>query len=269
MNKLKIRLTLLAAMLAYTAASHAAINIQTSYVGDAGNTADSTGYGAVSYGYHVGTYEVTNSQYVSFLNAKGATNAHGLYNPNMDTWSSGGILQDGASGSFTYRVKSGMGDRPVNFVGFWDAARFSNWLTNGQGNGSTETGVYTLGDVTNPLNDTVTRNAEAWNAGGVAVASEDEWYKAAYFSLWVLEEIRTAIGFIQRQATASRPQMRITIPPLISQMWALTATIRVTMAPTIKAETRGSGMNRSLIFIVACEAGRSMSTKAICSPLLG
>lgn len=85
----------------------------------------------MSYGYHIGTYEVTNSQYVSFLNATAATNTHGLYNPNMNSDSLGGIQQSGTSGSFTYSVKTGMGNRPVNYVSFWDAARFTNWLTTG------------------------------------------------------------------------------------------------------------------------------------------
>ena len=31
-----------------------------------------------------------------------------------------------------------MGNKPVNYVSFWDAARFANWLTNGQGSGGTE-----------------------------------------------------------------------------------------------------------------------------------
>jgi formylglycine-generating enzyme required for sulfatase activity len=93
----------------------------------------------------------------------------------------GGIQQDGVSGSFSYSVKPGFGDKPVNYVSFWDAARFTNWLTNGQGSGDTESGVYNLGGVTSPTNSTITRNAAAWNAGGVAVASENEWYKAAYY----------------------------------------------------------------------------------------
>lgn len=66
---------------------------------------------------------------------------------------------------------------PVNFVSFWSAARFTNWLTTGD----TETGVYMLGNVTNPINNTITRDATAWANGGVAIASENEWYKAAYY----------------------------------------------------------------------------------------
>jgi sulfatase modifying factor 1 len=123
---------------------------------------------------------VTNSQYVSFLNATGSTNAHGVYNSNMNSSVHGGIQKSGISGSFTYSVKGGMGEKAVNYVSFWDAARFTNWLTNGQGSGSTETGVYIL-TADGITNNTITRNATAWDAGGVAVASENEWYKAAYY----------------------------------------------------------------------------------------
>jgi hypothetical protein len=73
-------------------------------------------------------------------------------------------------------VKSGFGDKPVNFVSFWDAARFTNYLTTGD----TESGVYVL-TPTGISNNTITRNETAWNAGGVAVVSDDEWYKAAYY----------------------------------------------------------------------------------------
>ena len=62
------------------------------------------------------------------------------------------------------------------------AIRFDNWLNNGQGNGDTETGAYTLG----PLNalgvptngDGITRNAGAT----IFLPSENEWYKAAYYN---------------------------------------------------------------------------------------
>ena len=37
-----------------------------STVGNPGNDADSTGYGAVDYSYNIGTYDVTVSQYVAF-----------------------------------------------------------------------------------------------------------------------------------------------------------------------------------------------------------
>ena len=54
--------------------ANAAIVIDTVFVGDAGNPSDTTGYGSVSYGYYIGTYEVTNAQYAMF-------NPHPLCHP--------------------------------------------------------------------------------------------------------------------------------------------------------------------------------------------
>ena len=180
MSKLNISLKLLAAMLASAVASHASINIETVYVGDAGNLADSTGYGAVSYDYHVGTYEVTNAQYVSFLNAKAKSDPNNLHKSDWAANSNYGIERLGSDGNYSYQPKTGMANKPVAFVTFWDAARFSNWLTNGQGAGDTESGIYSLTTL-GIADNTVTRNQAAWNAGGVAIANEDEWYKAAYY----------------------------------------------------------------------------------------
>lgn len=87
----------------------------------------------------------------------------------------GGIQRSGSSGSFSYTATKP--HAPVNYVSFWDAARFANWLKTGD----TETGVYNLGGVTNPVNSTITRDTTAWANGGVAIASENEWYKAAYY----------------------------------------------------------------------------------------
>jgi MYXO-CTERM domain-containing protein len=123
---------------------------------------------------------VTNAQYAAFLNAVAATDTFALYSPSM-AGSTGGITRSGSPGSYTYSTVTGRANNPVNFVSFWDATRFANWLHNGQPTGpqnaaTTEDGAYTLGGVTNPVNASVTRNAGAqW-----AVTSEDEWYKAAY-----------------------------------------------------------------------------------------
>jgi formylglycine-generating enzyme required for sulfatase activity len=59
----------------------------------------------------------------------------------------------------------------VNFVSFFDAMRFTNWLHNGQGSADTETGAYTIG---NGVNEVRSTNAKYW------IPSLDEWYKAAY-----------------------------------------------------------------------------------------
>jgi sulfatase modifying factor 1 len=156
----------------------AQVTIPTVTIGNPGNAPDPlTGnfYGSVAYTYNIGTTEVTNAQYAAFLNAKAATDTYSLYNPNM-AGTFGGITRSPGSGPFNYATVPGRENNPVNFVSFWDATRFANWLHNGQGSGDTETGAYTLGGVTNPVNASVNRIA-GWQW---AVTSEDEWYKAAY-----------------------------------------------------------------------------------------
>jgi MYXO-CTERM domain-containing protein len=130
--------------------------------------------GSVAYTYNIGSTEVTNAQYAAFLNAKAASDPFALYNTSM-AGSFGGITRSGSAGSYTYSTVSGRANNPVNYVSFWDATRFANWLHNGQGNGDTETGAYTLTPGGISAN-TITRNA-GWQW---AVTSENEWYKAAY-----------------------------------------------------------------------------------------
>ncbi len=160
-------------------------------VGNPGNAADpATGslYGSVPYTYQIGKYDVTAGQYTAFLNAVAKTDTYGLYSSGMAVVGSGGtygcgIVQSGSSGSYTYAVATAYQNYPVNYVSWGDAARFSNWLQNGQptgaqGAGTTETGAYTLnGAITNAALMAVTRNAGAT----YVIPSENEWYKAAYY----------------------------------------------------------------------------------------
>ena len=176
----------LAMVLLAAGAVQAAITLETVPVGNAGNAPDTrimtdgtTGCGSVAYSYNIGKYEVTAGQYTAFLNAVAATDTYGLYSTSM--WSSTTgckIQQTGSSGSYNYTVASDWANRPVNYVSLWDATRFANWLNNSQGGaGTTEYGAYTLTSA-GITNNTITRNAGAqW-----AVASEDEWYKAAYYN---------------------------------------------------------------------------------------
>jgi sulfatase modifying factor 1 len=172
-NKKNIIAALFAVVLASLNA-HATITIDTVTVGNPGNANDSTGFGAVSYTYNIGTYEVSLLQYATFLNAVAATDTYSLWDPNMATdLNVAGISRSGSSGSYTYSV-IGDGNRPVTYVSWFDAARFTNWLGNGQGSGSTETGAYTLNAATSGI---ILKNTGAtyW------IPSENEWYKAAYY----------------------------------------------------------------------------------------
>ena len=166
-----------AALLSSLAApAHAAPAYDWLTVGDPGNTADDTTYGAVADAFQIMKYEWTNSQYTDFLNSVAATDTYSLYNADMGSNARGGITQSGTSGAYTYAVKTNMGDKPVNYVSWFDAARVSNWLVNGgTSSSSTETGAYTLSGSTSG-------NAPALNSGATFyVPTEDQWYKAAYY----------------------------------------------------------------------------------------
>lgn len=159
-------------------------------MGDAGNLPDKAyalnnpdglGFGAVDYDFRIGTYEVTNEQYAEFLNAVAASDPYKLYHNQMGDNFRGGITRTGTNGNYVYAAKDAMGNKPVNYISYYDAVRFANWLHNGQGSGSTETGAYNLGQVNSngePLDPAnVTRQPGAiW-----FLPSENEWYKAAYY----------------------------------------------------------------------------------------
>ncbi|MGB2820548.1 MAG: SUMF1/EgtB/PvdO family nonheme iron enzyme [Phycisphaerae bacterium] len=138
-------------------------------------TDGTSGYGKVEYPYNIGKHEVTNAQYAEFLNAVAASDPRGLYNPAMGG-GRGGITRSGPDGFYSYQAITDRANKPVNYVSFWDACRFANWLNNGRGGGDTETGAYTLTPEGIAAN-TIIRN-EDWKW---AVTSEDEWYKAAYY----------------------------------------------------------------------------------------
>ena len=174
-------------VLGFCAVTQANIVIDTVPVGNPGNPANTTSYCAVGYIYRMGTYEVTAGQYTEFLNAVAATDTYGLYNPIMDydvnfSYWGCNIKRAGSSGAYSYSVPVDWVNRPVNFVSWGDAARFANWMNNGQPTGAqgpttTEDGSYYLnGATSNAALRTVARKANAtW-----VVPSEDEWYKAAY-----------------------------------------------------------------------------------------
>jgi sulfatase modifying factor 1 len=163
-----------------------AVTIETVAIGDKGNTADTqimsdntTGYGSVSYNYNIGKYEVTAEQYTAFLNAvANVSDVYGLYDSyGMQSWDGCKIQRTSVTGGYSYSVASDYANLPVNNVSYWDACRFVNWLNNGQGNSSTETGAYTLDGYTGTDGHDISRNAGAsW-----ALTSEDEWYKAAHY----------------------------------------------------------------------------------------
>jgi formylglycine-generating enzyme len=165
------------------------VTIDYAEVGNPGNAAQgTTGWGSVASVFKMATKETSNSQYVEFLNKVDAagTNPNGVYNALMGTDPVGGVTFSGtASSGSKYTVKSGTApsgvaytDMPVVFTSWFSAARFANWLQNGQTTGTAgmETGAYTL-------NGQTSGNAPARNPGAqVWIPSRDEWYKAAFYS---------------------------------------------------------------------------------------
>ena len=119
----------------------AAVTVDWVTVDNPNNASDNpTGYGAVPYTYQISRNETTIAQYTAFLNAVAASDPYGLYDASMTDSSIAGISRNGTSGTYTYSVM-GTGDRPITYVSWFDAARFANWMHNGQGSGSTETGA--------------------------------------------------------------------------------------------------------------------------------
>jgi formylglycine-generating enzyme required for sulfatase activity len=167
------------------AATASAITIPTVPVGNAGNPNQSAPfpYGGVAYDYRIGTTEVTVAQYTAFLNAVAATDTYGLYDFQFVLGvGSHGIVRNGSAGSYTYSTIFSP-NYPLTYVTWGAAARFANWLHNGQPSGAqdattTEDGAYTLnGAVERGDLIDVTRNAGArW-----FIPSENEWFKAAYY----------------------------------------------------------------------------------------
>lgn len=164
-------------------------------VGNPGNAADISGDGAGGYGdgepaivgrvrytYRISKYEVTAGQYTEFLNAVARSDPYGLYNADMQAEYGCQIERLGSDGSYTYQVAADWQDRPVNYVSWGDAARFSNWLHNGQPTGAqesntTEDGAYRLdGATSSTALLAVRRELDAT----YVIPSESEWYKAAY-----------------------------------------------------------------------------------------
>lgn len=127
-------------------------------IGNVGNAADSTGYGAVVYDYSIGKYEVTNSQWNTFVSVAGAPtgNPSNAYDESA-YWTGTNI--------------------PTNRVSWYEAAQFCNYLTSGD----KYSGAYNFDQSGNFLG---IERESAVSAYGIAyvLPTEDEWYKAAYYT---------------------------------------------------------------------------------------
>jgi formylglycine-generating enzyme required for sulfatase activity len=164
----------------FNATLSSAVTVEWVTVGNPGNVPDTrfgTPLGSVNYVYQIGKYEVTAGQYTEFLNAVAKDDPNALYSSSMAFGTAANIQQSGSAPNYSYSVAADWANRPVSAVSFWNAARFANWLHNGQpigaqGPGTTEDGAYH--NVGNQL--LFGRNTGA----KFFVPTENEWYKAAY-----------------------------------------------------------------------------------------
>jgi hypothetical protein len=175
---------------------------------------DATGYGGVGYSYAIGKYEVTISQWVTFLQAVASANdTYGVWNPQMSSSGySAGISQTGSPGNYTYAAipplgvtppgAASAGNRPIAYLNWFSSARFANWMANGQPTGSqvsstTEDGAYALngaksGTVValNPI------NPNTGEAPTYYIPREDEWYKVTF--IFSIDYFCACVWFPQR-----------------------------------------------------------------------
>ena len=177
-------------------------------VGDAGNADDpETGFGGVAKPFRISKYTITLAQYAAFLNAVARRDPHGLYDRAMATdLNVAGIKRTGKRGGYRYVTIAPRGavqsagattnNRPVTYVSWFDAARFANWMSNGQPSGSqrsatTENGAYNLTSRSARKGLAVARNRTNPNTGRAPrylIPTEDQWYKVSYYSQALNEE---------------------------------------------------------------------------------
>jgi len=129
-------------------------------IGNAGNAADTTGYGAVPYEYRVGTYEITQDAITK-------ATAGGLANVTAGEWT---------------------GNQPMAPISWYEAAAFVNWLNTSSG----KTPAYDLTFSNGSWSMALWSSEQAWTAGGTNLyrnkdafyflPSENEWYKPAYYN---------------------------------------------------------------------------------------
>lgn len=180
-------------------------------VGDAGNSGKGMynnfyypqGIGDVAYVYKIQKYEVSNAEYVDFLNAvdPSGANAKNLYDASMTNNSRGGInFVSGNPAGSKYAVKTDMAAKPVNFVSWYSCVRYANWMHNGcpttgvQDGTTTENGAYEFASSTLSGTDDAATDFVNWAAtpaypdelirktgAKYTLPTTNEWYKAAFY----------------------------------------------------------------------------------------
>lgn len=128
-------------------------------INQAGNAADSSGYGAVPYQYRMSTYEISQDD----------------------------ITRATASGMAGVTAGAWKADQPAADISWYEAAAFVNWMNTSTG----KQAAYNLTFDGGAWGMKLWSSQEAWTAGGTNLfrnkdatyflPSENEWYKAAYY----------------------------------------------------------------------------------------
>ena len=129
-------------------------------IGNTGNTADTTTYGAVPYEYRAGVNEISQDDITK-------ATASGMANVTAGAWS---------------------GSQPAANIDWYEAAAFVNFLNTNSG----KTAAYDLTFSSGSWSMALWSSEQAWTAGGTNLyrnkdafyflPSENEWYKAAYYN---------------------------------------------------------------------------------------
>jgi len=129
-------------------------------IGNTGNAADTTTYGAVPYEYRASIHEISQ-------NAITKATASGMANVTAGAWT---------------------GNQPAANISWYEAAAFVNFLNTNSG----KTAAYNLAWSGSAWSMTLQSSSNAWTLGGTNLyrnkdayyflPSENEWYKAAYYN---------------------------------------------------------------------------------------
>ena len=129
-------------------------------IGNTGNAADTTSYGAVPYEYRAGVNEISQNDIAK-------ATASGMANVTAGPWT---------------------GNQPAATINWYEAAAFVNFLNTNSG----KTAAYDLTFSSGSWSMALWSSEQAWTAGGTNLyrnkdayyflPSENEWYKAAYYN---------------------------------------------------------------------------------------
>lgn len=137
-------------------------------IGDLNNRPDSNGRGCVPYAYDVATCQLTNEEWVGFLNAVGqeCVRRLQLYHKDMSSGILGGVMFDHRLQ--LYYPKDGWANKPIVYVTYTSLCRYCNWLATG----GVECGCYDFSGF----------SPRRINGAKFFLLTDDEWYKAAYYA---------------------------------------------------------------------------------------